>query len=81
VPLRENCRKWSVPHTVADLFCQTGSLLSLWYATCINSYGYGHSQRLPAVDRITQEKERENTDGPDIARPTGKHGAHDWFLA
>jgi hypothetical protein len=23
----------------------------------------------------------ENTDGPDIAQPTGEHGAPDWFLA
>jgi hypothetical protein len=43
--------------------------------------GEVHSLRVPAVDRITKEKERENTDGPDIARPTGKHGAPDWFLA
>src|SRR5579883_1788979 len=45
------------------------------------SYGYGQSLRVPAVDRITKEKERENTVCPDIARPTGKHGTPDWFLA
>jgi hypothetical protein len=34
-----------------------------------------------AVDRNTKEKQRENTDGPDVAQPTGEHGAPDWFLA
>jgi hypothetical protein len=67
--------------SVATMHESFVSLLSLWYATCINSYGYEQSLRVPAVDRITKEKERENTDGPDIARPTGKHGAPDWFLA
>jgi hypothetical protein len=67
--------------SVASVHESFVSLPSLWYATCRNSYGYGQSLRVPAVDRITKEKERENTDGPDIARPTGKHGAPDWFLA
>jgi Uma2 family endonuclease len=46
-------------------------------------YGYEESLNVLAFDRNTktEENEHENTDGPDIAQPTGEHGPPNWFLA